>query len=560
MPRKADNVVLSSEGPAPRDLIRDEALDRTLKLAGYFESASEAEDKQNLLATLDQIVKKWVYDCMITQGYSQTLASRAGGKIYTLGSYRLGAHQRVPEARVPIIKMKFCGVEIDLLFAKLNFASIPDNFSLMDPRVDQEHDQNTLRSLNGPRVAQDLLANVPNAQNFCQALRAIKHWAQRRAIYSNPLCYVGGIALAIMVGRVAQLYPNASPSMLVHNFFRVYHMWNWKIPVIIKSIDYSKPLPQWAPPLPNRGPQPVMPIITPTYPVMNSTYNVTQSTYARMKEEIRRGVTILNRHDPSAVTKPAAGEPYAAADKALLADFDTKNLEELFDHTDFFTHYGLYLEIIVASRGDADHASWKGFVESRMRVLIHNLEKVPILKTAAPFNRAIPHTDPDAQRLAMLPCNPNDPNELKTMGEGPVSQMSSFFVGISLMSKAERKALASRTGDTQSLSLTEPCREFMVNLFEYQSRFQGLIARFRHYRQESLPEFVFESLGLGAPGRRRKKRRAADAGETTPETAADGAAGAETSSPDATSAGSAVPDSAATPDIEPEAKRQRVAS
>lgn len=43
---------------------------------------------------------------------------------------------------------------------------------------------------------------------------------------SNPfqvMGFMGDIDWAILVGRICQLYPNASPSMLIsHFFFRVY--------------------------------------------------------------------------------------------------------------------------------------------------------------------------------------------------------------------------------------------------------------------------------------------------------------------------------------------------
>lgn len=46
-----------------------------------------------------------------------------------------------------------------------------------------------------------------------------------RAIYSDNLGFLGGMAWAILVARVCQLYPNASPNVLLHRFFAVMSQW-----------------------------------------------------------------------------------------------------------------------------------------------------------------------------------------------------------------------------------------------------------------------------------------------------------------------------------------------
>jgi len=139
--------------------------------------------------------------------------------------------------------------------------------------------------------------------------------------------FLGGINWAILVGRICQLYPNASPSMLISRFFRVYSKWKWPNPVMLCHIEEgSLGLPVWDPRRNYRDRGHQMPIITPAYPCMNSSYNVSVSTRYVMIQEFTRAFEICQVHsqflffcsysysdppDPAQCGKPTAlGTPF----------------------------------------------------------------------------------------------------------------------------------------------------------------------------------------------------------------------------------------------------------
>lgn len=96
--------------------------------------------------------------------------------------------------------------------------------------------------LQGSRVNDEILHLVSNVSVFRDSLRCIKLWAQRRclvfdgqlqgltvilgrAIYSNVNGFLGGVAWAMLVARICQLYPNAVAGAIVSRFFIIMYQW-----------------------------------------------------------------------------------------------------------------------------------------------------------------------------------------------------------------------------------------------------------------------------------------------------------------------------------------------
>ena len=123
----------------------------------------------------------------------------------------------VPAAYTPVVKFNLDDQPIDLLFVSLLTPHVPRKKEL-DISYLKALDHRSIRSINGPRVAEWIVKLVPDENNFRSALQAIKLWAKRRGIFSNVLGFLGGVNYAIMVVFICQRYPSASPATLVSNF------------------------------------------------------------------------------------------------------------------------------------------------------------------------------------------------------------------------------------------------------------------------------------------------------------------------------------------------------
>ncbi|KAJ6458363.1 Poly(A) polymerase central domain-containing protein [Mycena vitilis] len=364
-----------------------------LRRQGTFETEEESRRRELVLGRIAALVKRFVHTVSLAKGLSPAAAALAGGKIFTSGSYRLGVHgpgsdidtvcvvprhvtredffavfepmvraaegagevSGVPDAFVPIIKATISGVELDLLVAPLNMSAIPEDLSLQDNAVLKNLDESVVRSVNGTRLTDELLRLIPNVQVFRDALRCIKLWAQRKAIYSNINGFLGGVAWALLAARICQLYPRAAAGAVVGR--------QWPQPVLLKQIEEG-PLQVrvWNPKLYPSDRNHRMPIITPNYPSMCATHNVSASTLAILGAEIREGAETVN--------KVLAGTATWAA---------------LFTKHDFFHKYRNYIQVLAMSRDKAAQIKWSGTVESKMRHLVMKLEFVDHLRLAHPF-------------------------------------------------------------------------------------------------------------------------------------------------------------------------------
>ena len=125
-----------------------------------------------------------------------------------------------------------------------------------------------------------------------------------------------------------------------------------------------------------------MPIITPAYPSMCATHNVTSSTLKVIMAEVEKAKDLMS--------KIFAGQ---------LA------WKDLFQRHSFFTEgYKYYLSVVASSRTKEAQSLWSGFVESKVRLLVTDLEQSPSVELAHPFNKGFErvHKCHDEEEIAAV--------------------------------------------------------------------------------------------------------------------------------------------------------------
>lgn len=365
--------------------------------------------RENVLRQLQKLTKELVQVVGRAKKLPSAILDTAGGKVFTYGSYSLGVYgpgsdidtlvvapkhvtrddffkyfpdllksniaakditelTAVPDASVPIIKIELFGISIDLIFSNLQIASVPSSLQLTDNNLLRGLNEVDLRCVNGTRVTDRILTSVPQTKPFRLALRAVKLWAQRRAIYGNIVGFPGGVAFAMMVAKVCQLYPKAAAARIVSRFFWLMSNWRWPDPVRLQNReDAPLQLREWDPNTSFHDKKHLMPIITPAYPSMNSTHNIGPSTKKVLLKELKRGLDLTNE----------------------ITDSGTKQWKELFQKHTFFTKdYKHYLMVVSASHSKEAQQAWSGLCQARLRRLIMKIEELQSsVELAHPFNK-----------------------------------------------------------------------------------------------------------------------------------------------------------------------------
>jgi poly(A) polymerase len=275
----------------------------------------------------------------------------------------------VREAYVPIIKMEYRGISIDLIYCCLvSLPSITPTLDLTDKQLLRGLDDTAMRSINGTRVTAELLGAVPQVKPFRHALRAIKMWSTQRAIYGAVFGYPGGVAWAIMVARICQLYPFACGATILTKFFNLMLQWHWPRPVMLKTIEEgTMKLRVWNPSVYQQDRAHLMPIITPAFPSMCATHTIMHSTKSIMMDEFQRAHELL-------ISISSGKKPWA----------------DLFERHTFFTHdHKYYLRVIAASRTKKASDVFSGLVQSKVRLLVKGIDDSEAhVKIARPYVKA----------------------------------------------------------------------------------------------------------------------------------------------------------------------------
>lgn len=424
---------------------------------------------------------------VLIQGYPEQFVSESNGMIFTFGSYRLGVHgpgadidtlcvgpmhatreedffgtfaemlrqiedvteiHPVPDANVPVIKMKFAGISIDLLYAKLSLTTIPNDLKISDNAILRNLDEKCVKSVNGCRVTDMILKLIPQEQivNFRAALRFLKIWAKRRGVYSNVMGFLGGVNWALLIARVCQFYPRATSSTLIAKFFKIYSKWQWPTPVMLCPIEDEPSIgfTVWDPRKNPKDRGHIMPIITPAYPCMNSSFNVSESTLHHMKQEFTRGDTICER---------------LASEKASVV------FDDLLQPFPFFAVYKTFLQIELSANTEEDFMSWEGWAESRLRHLVKGVE-------LAGFCQLLAQPCPDSVVL---------PDQEK-------GKACAYFVGLKKRPDEMRMyPVPVRPGVKPDIDIRPCVSDYKYKVYNWQDRKEGMSVVIKQITRKDLP-------------------------------------------------------------------------
>lgn len=465
--------------PKPQDFTSTEVLMKTLENNDIYESDLDLGSRLAALSILNQYARFWIKDCGKKLKLAENVVENLGGHMRTFGSFRLGVHTKggdidsllvapkyierkeffksfakflrecpnvtnlvvIEDAFVPLIKFEFDEIEIDLLFARVNSATVGDDFEIRSDEVLRHLDTRCVRSLNGCRVTDEILRLVPNGETFKVTLRCVKLWAKRRGVYSNVLGFFGGVTWAMMVARVCQLYPNALPSTLFAKFFFVFTQWMWPQPVILSKLPGQNTLdiPEWNPKLNPADGTHLMPIITPVCPHQNSTFNVNCFTKAIILGELKRGF-----------------------DACQEINQNKYEWNSIFEPTNFFVNYKHFIMINCVSTVESKSLEWLGYVESKLRHLISILERNPYVYLAHVNTRTFDPITVDKAKF-----------------------VKNWFIGLVIRSPEDRyKNLSSLSKKTEEEEKPKPHKIIKLDLSKDLMNFkQQLIKRQNHLRK-----------------------------------------------------------------------------
>ena len=451
----------------------------------------------------------------------------------------------VPDAYTPVMKFNIDGQAVDMIFASLSkFTFIPTNFDILSTNACLvDLDEQSIRSVNGSRVAELICSLVPNFENFCVTLRAVKQWAKQRGLYSNVLGFLGGVQCAILVAFVCQRYPKSCPALLLSRFFQVFATWPLYLPIMltdgyheisnasnigednIGSIDIPgtnqkrtqqqlSMLRTWNPKLNPADRSHIMPIITPAYPPMNCAYNMTLPQFRAIREQLVRGHLLLqqfadsNKKGYNSPQKVVTGTTEnAATTKSPVSQVEqdsaalhASTLEKLLSPcgSEFFTKYSRYLQIDIQAQNEDDKRLWFGWVESRIRLLIIGLEGMdggilhvhPIANVfhhdPTPLDTEdVAKSDLNAVQLEVTPPRKTIPTLIEnTSNERSLQHpaISTFFMGLTLNGPVGYK-----------LDLTEVIEQFILKCKYWSGMKHGMSLNIHFIAYDEVPLWVLEA-------------------------------------------------------------------
>lgn len=470
--------------PTKIDLEASDVLQNFLQKAGTIADQANMDHRFKVMEALSKHVDEFIEKIRVKKGVEPDEGmEKCVGKLFYSGSFKLGVcfpdsdidtvcvaphfvqltdfftvlYQilqgckdcqeliKVEEAYVPIMKMKYMGIEIDMSFVQLGVKTIPPDINLGPDSVLANITKVSVRALNSLRVNNMVLKLVPNLENFKVLLRFVRCWSSNRGLYGNVFGYFGGVNLTILSAFVCERHPNASPAMLVFHFFNEIPAWNWPKPLYINTPNTGE-LPSWDPVVDHYD---VMPIITPAYPSTNSLRSATKSSHARIMKEMNRCKEIVT--------------------DALVGNI---GWDTLCEKSDFFSSYKYYIKIEISANDLTSYNWWKGAVVSKVKFLIISLEQVKYIKCAPIYPSS--HTRNENQSL-----------------------VGTLFIGIESETPPEG----------EKIEITGPVKKFLEEAYKITDRPLSSLIDAKVIKKNDIPDYAFPEGKKPKKKHSKKKRK-----------------------------------------------------
>jgi poly(A) polymerase len=198
--------------------------------------------------------------------------------------------QVVTSARIPLLRMRFEGVSVDLLYARR-----PSELGTLEPLTEAARpffEPVSWKALVGcleADILTDIVRQYVPLESFRELLRAVRAWAKARQIHGNAWGFLGNFSWALLAAWSCTRYPQAGADTgveaLLAHFFQVLNQHDWSQPVALTQAgrQYQRLHYDW------------LPVITSIEPCQNSARNVTRSTAQILRHELERGAAIAEQ-------------------------------------------------------------------------------------------------------------------------------------------------------------------------------------------------------------------------------------------------------------------------
>ncbi|KAJ1070417.1 hypothetical protein K5549_021546, partial [Capra hircus] len=159
-------------------LLEQKLLETLLKPFGVLGQEEKLQRRILIWGKLNNLVKECIREINESKNLPQSVVENVDGKIFTFGSYRLGAHAKrtdidacvlhqvyklklqeevkdlraVEEAFVKVIKLCFDGIGTDISFARFALQTIPEDLDLRADSLLKNVDIRCIRSLQGSHL------------------------------------------------------------------------------------------------------------------------------------------------------------------------------------------------------------------------------------------------------------------------------------------------------------------------------------------------------------------------------------------------------------------------